>query len=508
LKTIYQIWQLIHSHPGKAEEAIKLAPDKKGGLADFLEGIRTKKFKTDEQAARELLGVEPGHYSYRRLKRKLKNSLLNALLFMDFPAKHYSAFQRAYYDCHKQWVAIRFLIGRGALASAVEISQMVLKKALKYQITDIALLIIPFLSRQYGLTVGDSAKIRELEELRKKMVETWNAEALAMHYYAKLNVTYSRSKALNPKIYEEAREYYQKLAIYEHQVDSYTFHSYFYMVGVFQWMSIADYEKTIAICQRAISYINHLPFDHKTAKLFFLIQDITSKIQLRRYREARESIGECRALVDPKSPIWIRVQELALIKDLHTASYQSGFSVLYKSYSHPQFSFLTQSNRERWLVYQAYLHYLLEIGKIEDTRGEREKRKSHFRVNRFLNDVPIFSKDKRGMNIPVLIIQTLFLIHRKKYDQAILRIEALEKYSSRHLRKNDTFRSNCFIKMMLVAPKQGFHRKAVIRHASKFVERLREAPLEKARQPNEIEIIPYEQLWKIFLEQLDYKHHF
>jgi tetratricopeptide (TPR) repeat protein len=406
------------------------------------------------------------------------------------------------------WVSIRYLIGRSAHSAAEELAKQVLRKAQKYQITDIALLIIPYLSRRYSLSKGDRAKVEEMEALRLKMLETWNAESLASQYYADLNLTYSTSKALHPQIHELAGKYIEELKKYENKVPSYLFHSFYYMIGVYQWLSIADYPRTIATCERAFEYLENLPFQHKTGKLYFLFQHITSSLQLRRYEDANSRIKECLESVDRKSPVWIRVQELNLLKSFHTGEYQEGFTVLYRTYSHPQFNFVAGNVRERWLLYQAYLHYLLESGRIKDTRGHREKRKSHFRVNRFLNEVPLFSKDKRGMNIPILIIQTLFLIHRKKYDKAILRIEALEKYATRHLRKNDTFRSNCFIKMMLVAPKQGFHRKAVVRHAAKFIEKLREAPLEKARQPNEIEIIPYENLWEIFLEQLDFKHHF
>jgi hypothetical protein len=85
LQTLREIWQILVSHPGRAKEAIQLAPDQTGKLGDFLKALEEGKFRTDEEAARELLGVPPSHYSYRRLKRKLRGSLLDALFFMDFP---------------------------------------------------------------------------------------------------------------------------------------------------------------------------------------------------------------------------------------------------------------------------------------------------------------------------------------------------------------------------------------------------------------------------------------
>ena len=161
------------------------------------------------------------------------------------------------------------------------------------------------------------------------------------------------------------------------------------------------------------------------------------------------------------------------------------------------------TDRARWHLYQAYTRLLLEA-KV----ATLEQRKKHFSIQRFINDLPTFSKDKRAMNIPLLIAQMSFLIIRGEYSKAIDRIEALEKYSSRYLKNNDTFRSNCFIKMLVVIAKQGFNRKAVERHAKKFHDRMINSELEIIDQPFEIEIIPYEDLWQILLHHLSQKHHF
>lgn len=126
---------------------------------------------------------------------------------------------------------------------------------------------------------------------------------------------------------------------------------------------------------------------------------------------------------------------------------------------------------------------------------------------RFVNEMPLYSKDKRGMNIPILIFQILSLIYYKRYDDAIDRMEAIEKYCSRYLRRDDTFRSNCFIKMLLVIPAQGFHKSAVLRHAEKYHKMLLSMPIDMANQSHDVEIIPYEDLWEMVLESLQNKIH-
>ena len=87
------------------------------------------------------------------------------------------------------------------------------------------------------------------------------------------------------------------------------------------------------------------------------------------------------------------------------------------------------------------------------------------------------------------------------------RFEAIQKYCSRFLRKDDNLRSNCFINMLLQIPKANFHRGCVERKVVKYYETLLATPLDVANQAHEIEIIPYEDLWEFILESLDTKFH-
>ena len=58
--------------------------------------------------------------------------------------------------------------------------------------------------------------------------------------------------------------------------------------------------------------------------------------------------------------------------------------------------------------------------------NEKEEGKK-FRVSRYANDVPIFSKDKQGLNVPILISQIALLLQEKKYNIVIDRMEAIGK---------------------------------------------------------------------------------
>ena len=131
-----------------------------------------------------------------------------------------------------------------------------------------------------------------------------------------------------------------------------------------------------------------------------------------------------------------------------------------------------------------------------------ENSKSNFKIGKFLNEVPVFSKDKRGLNVSIIIVQIMLLLKQKKYNAIIDKMAGLERYSSRYLNMFNTYRCNCFIKMLLQLEKRSFHPIAVQRHTEKYMEKLQKVPLEKSEAVLEMEIIPYDTLWKMILKLL------
>ena len=100
-------------------------------------------------------------------------------------------------------------------------------------------------------------------------------------------------------------------------------------------------------------------------------------------------------------------------------------------------------------------------------------------------------------------MQILFLIQQKRYGEVSDRTEALNAYCYRYLRRDDTFRSNCFIKMLMVLPKAQFHKAGVMRQADKYYQQLLKSNEIRNTKSSDIEPIPYEALWQLVLDMLD-----
>ena len=104
------------------------------------------------------------------------------------------------------------------------------------------------------------------------------------------------------------------------------------------------------------------------------------------------------------------------------------------------------------------------------------------------------------MNINILILQIIFLVMNKKYSTIIDRIDALKRYTTRYLKKNDTFRSNCFIKMLVLLPEAHFHPIRMEARTKELFKKLQTVPPDVT---GDVEVVPYETLWECVLELLD-----
>jgi len=120
-----------------------------------------------------------------------------------------------------------------------------------------------------------------------------------------------------------------------------------------------------------------------------------------------------------------------------------------------------------------------------------------------LNQVPDYSRDKQGTNIPIILVQILFFLADKKYNKIIDRIESLNLYSYRHLKKDENFRSQCFIRMISEMVRADFRKTGTIFRTEKLFNKLQAVPIETYPNSAETEIIPYEDLWAMIVERLD-----
>ncbi|MCB9356799.1 MAG: hypothetical protein H6575_19725 [Lewinellaceae bacterium] len=480
-----------------------IEPDSK--MEQLYTAIAEKKVQTDEDASEIFSDAGHNGTSLTSVKSKLKERLLDSFFLLHFKEANFTSRQKAFYECYKKWATVMTLLSRNAKVVGIDLLERLLRHTTHFEFTELTLDILRVLRLQYSIVDGDIKKYEAVKVQYEEYEAIWMMENKAEKYYSELMVQFTNSKSTQLEVVEQAKGYYAELAPFMEKCNSFKLHMFGRLVEMMIYNGENDYVNTARLCEDAIRFFDQKDYDSGLPLQVFYYNLIVCYLQLREFEKGQAVINRCGYYFEEGTFNWFKLQELFFLLATHSGHYEEAYWLYEKVVNYPRFEEKAVQITEMWKIYQAYLFFLIKIGKIPP--GIVSGKISKFRITKFLNEISLFSKDKRGMNISVLIVQILHALAEKNYDQTAERIETIEKYCSRYLRDNDTFRSNCFIKMLLQIPLASFHREAVARKTDRYYKMLESVPLEAARQAHEIEIVPYEVLWAITVEALDLKIH-
>jgi hypothetical protein len=130
------------------------------------------KVDTDEQAMAALYPGEPRTVSYQRIKKSLRDYLVQMMLIIDLNLPHYNPRQKAYFDCYKKWGAIKILLGKNAHRTPWISPAKYCALRIRYDFTDLALDMARTMRLYYGSIEGNVKKyeqygkqVQHLEEM-------------------------------------------------------------------------------------------------------------------------------------------------------------------------------------------------------------------------------------------------------------------------------------------------------------------------------------------------------
>src|SRR4029453_14163176 len=86
-------------------------------------GISDGTFETDEQAAAALYQTGPDNKKNFIVKKRLKERLINTLFFLNHHKIQDSAYQRAVYQCNRNYFCAKILLTHGARPSPIAIEK-------------------------------------------------------------------------------------------------------------------------------------------------------------------------------------------------------------------------------------------------------------------------------------------------------------------------------------------------------------------------------------------------
>ncbi len=483
-----------------ADEDIRTSEESQ--LSKLYSGIRVGTIANDSDAARILYGAPSLDTRYTTLKSRLKRRLLNGLFHLDLRRAGYSQYSQAIYKSRKRVFIVNTLIHLGARTTGSRLAASALAEALRYGLTIDVLELAFQLRNNAGLT-NDVKAYDRFNSIVHISLDTLQAEYLSWEYYelairdlsSVTNTTTEFSASLKIHI-EELRPAFERL-------DSFTLSLNYFRLRIFFAESRSEPQETVSVCDEAIAYLLARPHLYSNPRLAeFSIKKLEAHIVLRDYAEGSKAATECASLLKPGTNVWFAYAENYLLLHMHTEHFIEAEALFSEVTSHPRFEALPDLWKEQWKIFELYLLFALRSRPEYDTLPIQKK----FDLKSFLRFVPVAAKDKHGMYIAVLIAHVLYTLEAGDFDDIIVRMESLKTYRSKYLRASANRRSSLFFRMLTIMENNSFSYTLTKKKSEPYFRKLLETKAEQSETNEELQVIPYEWLWRRVLDLLrDYE---
>ena len=497
MQELITLVQLFQTTKFKINGLLNIILEQGSEMERLYDAIASGAVQSDEDARAIFPEYDKNPARLYSIKGKLKDRLNDSILLLDFRESSFTERQKAFFECSKKWAAAMTLISKNARENAINLLENLLRHTLRYEFTELTLDILRTLRLHYGVLEGDQKKFDQIEEQINRYEEIWIMERKTEGFYAELVTRFVRTKSLKDTVSGKARLYFEQVKPFLEQCDTFKVQFFGRLIEIVIYDSINDYANTARLCEDALTFFEKKDYTSSIVLQVFHYNLFACYLNLQEYKKCLQLADKNEGLFEVGTYNWFKLQELYFLTAMHSGDFSGAAATCLAVFSHPNLEQQTLPVIELWKIFEAYTYLLFRVNLIPANRQTGK-----FKVSKFLNEIQVFSKDKAGMNIPVLIIQFLFDLVEGKWSQIIDRVDNLAKYRSRYIDGRQTVRSHAFIRMLELIPKASFKLTEVEKRAESILQQLRAVPLEAANQNHEIEIIPYEVLWTLVLNIL------
>jgi len=472
-------------------------PNENPALLRLLEGVMSGRFVTDADAAALFSGIPSGHTAFFELKSALREKLTAAFEQFLTELEQYSDAQKAHIECQKCWLSVRSMSGQNAATLALPLAGRLLQIAEKFDLTALCMDIALYLRIRYCLHEQNSERCAGADQKYQHFRQVYDAEFQAEKYYtAVMSLAVNNLHSRGP-VLSQAKEGAAALLPLLHAFQSPKLHLYGSLVDLMQYTTAQNYTAAMDVCEKAIRFFQQLPYQARDPLQVFYYQRLIISVHLRQFETGKQSALACLDLAGEENFNRLKIKELYILLALHAKQYDEAFRVFSEIKADAQFGFLPHEIKTSWALYEPFLYFLHGAGVL---KIPPENRGDPYRFNLKTRDS---GSGKTRWNSALMAIEFLLLLQQKRYDELLDRAELLENYCQASLDNERTRRSYLFLKMLAQIPAGQFQRYLIIPMASPFLAKLKTTPLALDNQTEEIEILPFEDLWDMALGALN-----
>jgi len=457
--------------------------------------------KSDDEICKLLYGSITKKKSFSVIKYRLLDRLITEVIMASGDESNLTSVSYAVQIAIKYYYSAAILLKNGERTSAINLLEKCLTIALKFSLTEYVVISLKILLNHYAFINVDKNKMNHYIRLRQKHLEIYQQEAIVLEYNARMSYLYvTKSGGFNDAELLDIKNMVYHLEVIKNTYTSNTILTHSYDLIFFYYNYLKSYEKALETANEALRVYKKM----KVKELFgtYQMQNniATVYFNMKEYDNANIWFEKQFAFLSVGSVPWFRTTSIYFLNLMYIKDYKKLIEISSQVLANKNLNKLTTFS-EQWYIREAFIHLLIHVYSDQFKLIEPHKLKP-FSSSKFMNNITFHSKDKQGQNISILVVQFLHLLALGNYEIIFDKVDALKQYTFRYLRNDNTFRSNCFIKMLLEMVRADFNPIRTERYTATLLQRLVESDIIIDDKNSRVEIIPYEDLWEIAMEIL------
>ncbi len=495
MKEIANLVQIVTSRSSAAAPLLSFLAKKPGREVELVQALTREAAPTAVTLARQLYGSAgaANTTAVRKLASRTQRKLLNHLYFLDYTDPRLLVSRRYEMECLDQLHKAILLYSEGEYRLSERLLRRTLREAEAGDFTEYAIQATRLLRNLYAEQRQERpyrAMVKQLQQLQKTQLLELEAEAIYADTRLVLAQTVAARRASLPQLPAKLAQ----LESLHRRTRTFATFNCVYQLRLAYEEQQGNYAEVIRVATQAARYfqdgkINKRRFDRRFNHFAIVFGYLQSRQPLQGLKVAAQYLGD----FHPTSSNWLYFQETHLLLALHAQQYAKARQLLAVCSKSTTFGKLREAALERWELYEAYLEFVLPAHRL--TFAQRRRREHWTLV------LPEFNRDKCGHNVSLLVLQVLHFLRKGSIEDVTARLDNLRQYRQRHLRENHTARTRQFIGLLLRLPEKNFEPAALAARNRNPLQKLQATPVPGGAYA-EPEIIPYEDLWALVLDEL------
>jgi hypothetical protein len=455
----------------------------------FVDGIRLGTFRSDMEAASKLYGSDQSDVRYKMLKHRVKKKLYNTLITVDITSEKLPL--RREIEGERLLLLAKLMLKQTEFSIAFGLCKKVKSIAQEYELNEMILAAVEIelacLTNQGGLK---SFKNCREEFLQYSKIVALEKEAVSLFQQSMVHL---KSTVKIRKAYlEELPVLITRLRTIWDETKTFNCFYYFYRTSMLFYELIGDFNEIIRITEEAEVLVKNKQINTQRFEInlnaYMLIY---AHLRTKEYTNGLKYANDFYSLFDTNTKNWFAYMENYFLLAVHAKKYELASVLLHRVRTNASFSIITKDAKERWQLYTAYLYFIEPSYPILES----------FNYHKFITSITEYSKDKQGFNVAILILQFLYFLKKGDTEGLLYRIESLKKYILTHLKDSFSLRSKLFLKLLMLTVTEDYDVTACRLKGAKHYQKLIETPTPGDAYA-EIEIVPYEHLWELILDEM------